>query len=56
VFAYFVGAAGYASGLIVSSISDLPSGAIIVWALVVSGLVFKLFLHVRLFFPEASHK
>lgn len=42
---YFVGAVGYATGLIVSSVSDLPSGAIIVWALVVSGLVCKLFLH-----------
>lgn len=48
---YFVGAVGYAAGLIVSSISDLPGGAIIVWALVVSGLVFKLFLHGRLSLP-----
>lgn len=48
---YFVGAVGYAAGLIVSSISDLPSGAIIVWALVVAGLVLKLFLHSRLSLP-----
>lgn len=42
IFAYTVGAAGYALGLVVSSMSDLPSGAVIVWALVVTALFFKL--------------
>lgn len=40
--AYLVGAIGYALGLVVSSITDLPSGAVIVWTLVVSGLALKL--------------
>jgi len=41
LIAYGVGAAGYALGLVVSSITDLPSGAIIVWALVVAALLVK---------------
>jgi zinc/manganese transport system permease protein len=45
--AYLVGAVGYAMGLIVSSVTDLPSGAIIVWALVVAGLGLKLLLNNR---------
>jgi zinc/manganese transport system permease protein len=40
--AYLIGAGGYALGLVVSSITDLPSGAIIVWSLVVTALLFKL--------------
>jgi len=44
LLAYFVGAVGYAAGLIVSSVTDLPSGAIIVWALVVAGLGLNLLL------------
>ncbi len=31
--AYLVGAAGYASGLVLSTLYDLPSGALIVWCL-----------------------
>lgn len=31
--AYAIGAAGYAAGLMLSSIFDLPSGALIVWCL-----------------------
>jgi zinc/manganese transport system permease protein len=42
LLAYIVGGAGYALGLIVSAVSDLPSGAIIVWALVITGLCLKL--------------
>jgi zinc/manganese transport system permease protein len=48
LLAYLVGAAGYALGLVVSSVTDLPSGAIIVWALVVAGLGLKLLLNNRL--------
>ncbi len=33
--AYAIGAAGYASGLLLSSVFDLPSGALIVWCLAV---------------------
>jgi len=33
--AYAIGAAGYASGLLLSSLFDLPSGALIVWCLAV---------------------
>jgi zinc/manganese transport system permease protein len=50
VMAYLVGAVAYALGLIVSSLTDLPSGAIIVWALVVSALCLKLFYRSRLCF------
>ena len=38
--AYLIGAAGYALGLVASSLSDLPSGAVIVWALAVCALIF----------------
>lgn len=36
--AWVLGAIGYAVGLVVSTLTDLPSGAVIVWALVVAGL------------------
>ncbi len=35
-----LGALGYALGLVVSTLTDLPSGPVIVWALVVLGLAF----------------
>jgi zinc/manganese transport system permease protein len=38
--AYLVAAFGYAIGLFVSSWLDLPSGAVVVWALAVVGVVF----------------
>ena len=50
VLAYLVGAVAYALGLIISSIYDLPSGAIIVWALVLSALFLKLLYRSRLSF------
>jgi zinc/manganese transport system permease protein len=31
--AYLIGTAGYAAGLLLSSVFDLPSGALIVWCL-----------------------
>src|SRR5450755_5175134 len=37
--AWAVGAVGYAAGLVVSTLSDLPSGPVIVWVLVVVALV-----------------
>lgn len=36
--AWAVGAAGYALGLVVSTVLDLPSGPVIVWMLVAAGL------------------
>lgn len=37
---YALGAAGYAAGLAASALYDLPSGAVIVWALAAMSLVF----------------
>lgn len=37
--AYAIGVAGYLGGLASSAVLDLPSGALIVWALVVAGLL-----------------
>ena len=42
VAGYVVGAAGYAAGLVLSAVLDLPSGAVIVWTLAASGLVLAL--------------
>ena len=39
---YAVGAAGYAIGLALSAVLDLPSGAVIVWTLAACGLVVAL--------------
>jgi zinc/manganese transport system permease protein len=40
--AYGVGALGYALGLALSAVFDLPSGAVIVWSLAACGLVFAM--------------
>lgn len=48
LLAYLIGAGGYALGLVVSSMTDLPSGAVIVWALVVTALLYKLLYFVFL--------
>ena len=37
-YAYAIGVAGYAAGLLLSSVFDLPSGALIVWCLAVIGI------------------
>jgi len=39
---YIIGGLGYGLGLILSSLLDLPSGAIIVWSIAVIALLFKL--------------
>ena len=39
--AYAVGGLGYLFGLIASTMFDLPTGAIIVWAMAVVGIVFS---------------
>ena len=41
VAGYAVGAAGYALGLALSAVLDLPSGAVIVWTLAACGLLFS---------------
>ena len=38
---YAVGGAGYAIGLLVSVASDLPTGAVIVWAMAIVGIVYS---------------
>jgi zinc/manganese transport system permease protein len=40
--AYLLGAAGYAAGLVVSALLDLPSGAVIVWMLALLALAWAL--------------
>jgi zinc/manganese transport system permease protein len=40
VVGYSVGVLGYALGLTLSAVFDLPSGAIVVWALAVCGVAF----------------
>ena len=39
--AYVVGSLGFAGGLIVSLLTDLPTGAVIVWSMAVFGIVFS---------------
>jgi zinc/manganese transport system permease protein len=39
--AYAIGGSGYGFGLILSSLLDLPSGAVIVWSIAIIALVFK---------------
>ena len=38
---FIIGAIGYGLGLILSSLFDLPSGAVIVWSIAVAALLFK---------------
>lgn len=42
VTGYALGAAGYALGLALSALLDLPSGAVIVWTLAACGLLFSM--------------
>ena len=44
---YAVGAGGYALGLIASAASDLPTGAVIVWALALVGIAYSFLDRVR---------
>ena len=43
VSAWGIGAVGYASGLVLSTMLDLPSGAVVVWTLVACALVWHTF-------------
>jgi len=40
---YAIGAMGYGLGLALSSLLDLPSGAVIVWSIALIALLFKAF-------------
>jgi zinc/manganese transport system permease protein len=44
--AYAIGILGYASGLVLSAVLDLPSGAMIVWTLVACGALVRGLLHI----------
>jgi zinc/manganese transport system permease protein len=46
VFAYLTGACGYVSGLVLSAVFDLPSGAMIVWTLAGCGILARLLMSV----------
>lgn len=48
VYAYATGIAGYVSGLVLSAVLDLPSGAMIVWTLVGCGIITRLLLGARM--------
>jgi len=39
--AYAIGAIGFAAGLTVSVLTDLPTGAVIVWSMALTGIVFS---------------
>ena len=39
MLATIIGVLGYASGLIISALIDLPSGAVIVWSIAISAIV-----------------
>jgi len=41
-----VGVSGYAAGLVLSALLDLPSGAVIVWMIAVSALVLKIIISI----------
>lgn len=42
-----IGISGYATGLILSALLDLPSGAVIVWTIVISALLLKLVIPIK---------
>jgi len=52
--AYAIGALGYASGLVLSAVLDLPSGALIVWTLAACALLAQLVPAVRRSHPAQS--
>jgi zinc/manganese transport system permease protein len=41
--AYAIGAVGYLTGLMASIVSDLPTGALIVWTTAATGILFSIF-------------
>lgn len=52
ILAAIIGVTGYLVGLIVSALFDLPSGAVIVWCLVISALLIPVVLSKRLVTAE----
>jgi len=55
VLAYVIGAGGYATGLILSTLFDLPSGALIVWCLALLAMVIYAFGPKQSNFQRAMH-
>ncbi|MEO7252170.1 MAG: metal ABC transporter permease [Arenimonas sp.] len=55
ITAYVIGAAGYASGLALSAVLDLPSGALIVWTLAACAMLAQLIPAVRRSHPGHSN-
>jgi zinc/manganese transport system permease protein len=51
--AYAIGILGYASGLTLSAVLDLPSGAMIVWTLAACGALVRVLLHIAKSGPES---
>lgn len=47
VYAFAIGVSGYAFGLLLSAVFDLPSGAAIVWAMAIAGVVSALMTNPR---------
>ena len=45
--AYIIGVAGYAAGLVVSAMLDLPTGAVIVWSIACISIVYKLLMSIN---------
>lgn len=54
-YAYATGIAGYVSGLVLSAVLDLPSGAMIVWTLVGCGILTRLLLGARVRATPSRH-
>jgi len=52
--AYAVGVIGFAAGLAVSIVTDLPTGAVIVWAMALTGVVFSTLERGRATSPTGS--
>jgi zinc/manganese transport system permease protein len=55
ILAFIVGVIGYLSGLVVSALFDLPSGAVIVWCLAISALLLPMLLS-KLFIASAKER
>ena len=55
ILAFIVGVIGYLSGLVVSALFDLPSGAVIVWCLAISALLLPMLLS-KLFVASAKER
>ncbi|PIP80710.1 MAG: zinc/manganese transporter permease [Gammaproteobacteria bacterium CG22_combo_CG10-13_8_21_14_all_40_8] len=55
LFAYLIGALGYAIGLAASALLDLPSGAVIVWTMAILGILYALIFGINSQQTEVKH-